>query len=488
MLRSIVLVVIVLCFSACQTQPKLNLQSADAMAACQNSKRVGATATLLKRIYGRQYLRLVTLNGATSYYLDQNNQQAGLEYELARKFSNYLGVKLHITTVGSYRQMVEYLRHGQADIAAASLVVSPQRRRELRFGPAYQYVSPLVIYRRGMPQPRTLGDLHPGSIAISALQPHAEYLQSLTPIVTGGVVRPVTVEGTSEDLMALVWHKKMDYTVVNSHEWLLTRHGFPELRAAFPVANPQPVAWAMPNGCDHSLAGKISRFFKIINKNKELAQLLERYFGHVNQFDYVGTVKFIQHIKGRLPAYRGLFEETARNQQLDWRLLASIAYQESHWDPKAVSPTGVRGLMMLTQKTATDLELNNRTDPKQSVYGGAVYFRQLMKRLPKAIVGPDRSWMALAAYNVGYGHLMDARAITRKRGGNANKWIDVKMNFPLLTQREWYKKTRNGYARGHEPVVYVENIRRYLHSLIYFTDEKQNQRLNTYAKVSLQNP
>lgn len=488
MLRSIVLVVILLCLSACQTQPKLNPQWADTVAACQDRRDVGATTTALKRIYARKYLRLVTLNGATSYYLDQNDQQAGLEYELARKFSNDLGVKLHITTVGTYRQMVEYLQQGQADIAAASLVASPQRRRELRFGPAYQYVTPLVIYRRGRPQPRTLEDLRPGHFAISALHSHEEYLQRLAPAASGGVVQPVKIEGTSEDLMALVWHKKLDYTVVNSHEWSLNRHNFPELRAAFAVANPQPVAWAMRPGCDQSLAVRVSRFFKMINKNKELAQLLERYFGHVNQFDYVGTVKFIQHIKGRLPAYRGLFEETARDQQLDWRLLASMAYQESHWNPKAVSPTGVRGLMMLTQKTAADLDLNNRTDPKQSVHGGAVYLRQLMRRLPKAIVGPDRSWMALSAYNVGYGHLMDAREITRERGGNANKWMDVKMNLPLLTQRKWYKKTRNGYARGHEPVVYVENIRRYLHSLIYFTDEKQNLRLNTYAKVSLQNP
>jgi membrane-bound lytic murein transglycosylase F len=158
---------------------------------------------------------------------------------------------------------------------------------------------------------------------------------------------------------------------------------------------------------------------------------------------------------------------------LDWRLLAAIGYQESHWNPNAVSPTGVRGLMMLTRNTAKSVQVTNRLDPKQSIEGGALFFRKMYQKLPRSIKKSDRTWMALAAYNIGYGHLMDARSITKKRGGNMNKWLDVKENLPLLTSEKWYCSTRFGYARGHEPVTYVNNIRQYYETLVWISQQTQ---------------
>ena len=124
-------------------------------------------------------------------------------------------------------------------------------------------------------------------------------------------------------------------------------------------------------------------------------------------------------------------------------------------------------MMMLTRRTAKELGVRNRLDPKQSIDGGAAYLAKLRKRLPERIQEPDRTWMALAAYNVGYGHLTDARKLSIKDGGDDKLWMDVKNYLPLLSQKKHYKNTKHGYARGNEPVSYVQNIRRYFDILAW---------------------
>jgi membrane-bound lytic murein transglycosylase F len=165
-----------------------------------------------------------------------------------------------------------------------------------------------------------------------------------------------------------------------------------------------------------------------------------------------------------------VFDQNPQNKHGDGRLLAAIGYQESHWDPAAISPTGVRGLMMLTRNTASVLGVEDRIDPAQSIPGGAKYLEQLKARLPSSIKEPDRTWFALASYNVGYGHVQDARAITEQMGKEPDLWAHVKDNLPLLAQHSWYSNTRHGYARGWEPVMYVENIRNYYDILVWLTE------------------
>ncbi len=176
-------------------------------------------------------------------------------------------------------------------------------------------------------------------------------------------------------------------------------------------------------------------------------------------------VRFQRHIETRLPQYRRQFEDVAKAYNISWTLLAAQAYQESRWDPHAVSPTGVRGLMMLTRDTASSLGIQNRTDPTKSIVGGAQYFRKLEKRLPRHIGKADRISIALAAYNVGMGHIKDAQHLARRMGKNPHSWDDLKTMLPLLTQKSYYETLRYGYARGWEPVQYVKRIRAY-HSLL----------------------
>ena len=142
-------------------------------------------------------------------------------------------------------------------------------------------------------------------------------------------------------------------------------------------------------------------------------------------------------------------------------LLAALAYQESHWDPQATSQTGVRGIMMLTQNTAESLGVDNRLNPAEAIDGGARYLADRHQRLPDTLPEPDRTYLALASYNIGRGHVLDARQLARELGKNPNSWEDMKDVLPLKADKRYYPQTRYGYARGYEPVHYVQRIRNY---------------------------
>ncbi len=179
-----------------------------------------------------------------------------------------------------------------------------------------------------------------------------------------------------------------------------------------------------------------------------------------NPGHYSGTGNFSGDVAAVLPQYRGDFEEAARRNGLDWRLLAAVGYQESRWNPAAESPTGVRGLMMLTTDTALDLGVD-REDGPQSIRGAGRLLQSLYEQLPPQIHEPDRTAMALAAYNQGIGHLLDARDVTVNRGGDPDRWSDVRDALPLLSDADWQKTTKYGFARGGEAVAFVDSVRQY---------------------------
>ena len=280
----------------------------------------------------------------------------------------------------------------------------------------------------------------------------------------------------SDELLILVWQQLIEYTIADSNELSVNRHIYPELKPAFDISEPEPLAWAFPLGEDNSLLDEAKSFFKEIKENGTLERLIDRYYGHIEDFDYVGTRRYQAHIEQRLPQFRNFIKEAADEIVMDWRLMAAIGYQESHWDPDAVSPTGVRGIMMLTRAAAKDMNVADRKDPEQSIRGGARYLARMLQRIPERVPEPDRTWLALAAYNVGHGHLEDARNLTQKNKGNFDRWVDVKENLPLLSQKKWFQQTRYGYARGREPVRYVDNIRTYYDILVWLTEQQpENQ-------------
>jgi membrane-bound lytic murein transglycosylase F len=429
----------------------------------------GRPPTILQQVQEHNELIVITRNGPTTYY-EGPNGPTGFEYELVKHFAEYIGVELRIVVPPNLNDIITLTAHGEVHLAAAGLTITEQRKEKVRFGPVYQEITPQLVYRSGSRRPKSPGDLK-GTLEVVAGSSHEERLQELQqeyPDLTW----TANADEDSEQLLGMVSDQLIDYTVMDSNELSVNRHYYPEVKPAFAISDPEPLAWAFPRGKDNSLLDTAATFFNKIRRNGTLDQLLERYYGHIGKFDYVGTRRYLQHIEQRLPAYRDTFMAAAEEVGMDWRLLAAIGYQESHWDPEAVSPTGVRGIMMLTRDAAKDIGIKNRRDPEQSILGGTNYLVRMLQNIPERIPEPDRTWLALAAYNVGLGHLEDARILTQKNKGNSDRWVDVKKNLPLLSQKKWFKQTRYGYARGREPVRYVENIRTYYDILVWVTEQE----------------
>lgn len=423
----------------------------------------------LDRVLQRGELVVAMRVGPTTYFAGPDGP-TGFEYELARAFADRLGVRLRVVVPDTLDELMSLVERGRVDLAAAGITVTEARRQRMRFGPPYKQVTEQVVYRMGSDRrPRSLEDLNGLRMAVVSGSAHAGRLAQTRgedPDLNG-------IETVDEDMGTLlkkVSQGELDLTVADSTELASLQRFYPELRAAFDISDPADLAWALPPGGDETLLDAMREFFAEIDSAGWLAQLKERHFGHVNVLDYAGTLTFVRQFEERLPEYVPLFQEVAHSYGMDWRLLAAISYQESHWNPRAVSPTGVRGLMMLTQNTAAQLGVSNRVDARESVMGGAEYFMNMHARIPSRIPEPDRTWLALAAYNVGFGHLEDARRITEAQGRNPDRWMDVMEHLPLLAEERWYRQTRFGYARGWEPVRYVQNIRSYFDLLVWLTD------------------
>ncbi|MCC2614973.1 membrane-bound lytic murein transglycosylase MltF [Aestuariibacter halophilus] len=430
--------------------------------ACEGPQRSNS----LQDVLDAGVLRVGTNYGLTTYYNGASGPE-GFEYELAAGFAEYLGVRLEVMPFYNLSDLFPQLERNHLDLIAAGITATEQRQSQFNFGPAYQAVSQKLVFKQGNERPRSTDDLT-GSLSVVAGSSHAETLRTLRD--AGATMNwQETDEKDAEELLQLVVDGELDYTIADSNILAVLRRRHPDLSIGFTVHEAQGIAWALNKKRDDALLAALIEYFGLIQNDGRLAALEDKYFGHVRQFNYVDTRAFIKAAQTTLPTYKNLFVQYAGD--LDWRLLAAMSYQESHWDPRAKSPTGVRGMMMLTLATARDMGIRSRLDAEQSIQGGANYFRQLLTRIPARIPEPDRTWFAMAAYNVGLGHLEDARVLTERQGGNPDLWVDVKKRLPQLRQKRFYKTTRYGYARGDEAVIYVDNIRRYYDTLVWLDSQ-----------------
>ena len=424
----------------------------------------------LERILKTGVLQVVTRNSATTWYIGPAGD-TGFEYELAEAFARHLGVQLEIVPVRRFSDILPMVARGEVDMAAAGITVMEDRRKLVRFGPVYQQLTEQVVCRRGGSCPKSPADLTGLDIEVIAGSTHAVALRDLAADFPGLTWKEISgVE--SEELMARVWNREIDVTVADSNELLVSRRYYPELTVAFDLSVERDFAWVFPPHADEALHEAVEDFFERIRQDGTLTELHERHYGGIRNMAMVDTPTFLRHVQERLPPLMPYFMEAAERFGMDWRLLAAIGYQESYWDPLAVSPTGVRGVMMLTRAVAGELGIEDRLDPRASILGGAEYFLWVRDRIPERVPEPDRTWFALASYNVGYGHLEDARIITQRLGGNPDRWPDLMDHLPKLSQSQWHEQTRYGYARGGEPVRYVQNIRGYHDLLVRVTDRE----------------
>lgn len=418
----------------------------------------------LEQIRADGTLVVLTRNAPTTYYLDRHGKPAGPEYELVSAFAESLGVEVEFKRLGTVAEILAALEAGKGDLAAAGLTVTEARRSRFRFGHSYQPVTQQVVCRRGGETPESVADLVGLDLEVIASSSYVERLEQLRADEHPELAWDETYDKTTEQLLVEVWAQRLDCTVADSTIVDINRRYYPELTAPFNLSRTQALAWALPwQRAD--VADAIEDWLDAFEESGQLAQWEEAHYGFFEVFDYVDTRVLIRRIDQRFPRFREQFAAAARQYDLPPALLAAQGYQESHWNPKARSPTGVRGIMMLTRITAKEVGVSNRLDPAQSIWGGAKYLARMRTRLPDSVVEPDRTWLALAAYNVGWGHLLDARKLSDDLGLDPDQWRNLRVILPKLSDPAFYEDLKYGYARGSEPVRYVQRIREYQHIL-----------------------
>jgi membrane-bound lytic murein transglycosylase F len=431
------------------------------LASCAQGPHLSA----LEQVRARGKLRVVTLNSPTSYYLGANGPQ-GFEFRLASAFAQRLSVKLEVEAVLDEEAMRAALAQDRADIAAAQISPDLAWRRIGLLTHSYGQVEQLVVQLRTRSHPRDVTELVGKRVVVRDESPQ---LAQLREIQHSGVPRLswTTEPSSSSDLLALLESGRADYAVVDANEFAFTRHLYPDAIVTFALPDSRSLQWVVrADGSD--LLAEADHFFAGAAESGQLAGIGREAQAESSSFDYDDAHRFRFDIATRLPQLQALFQEAAQITGLDWRLIAAVGYQESKWEMEALSGDGARGIMMLTTEAADTVGTKHRDDLNENILGGARYLAHVIATIPKHVPEPDRTWLALAAYNVGYGHLEDARVLTQKLGKNPDSWDDVRAQLPLLADAQWYLNLKRGYARGWEPAQFVQQVRRYLSVLEWF--------------------
>ncbi len=424
-------------------------------------KIISTLFLMLLSLYAQKTLNVLTRNAPTTFYYAADGTKAGFEHDLIMEFAKDNGYKVHFIIKNSIKELIESLENREGDIAAAGLTSTQGRRKKFLITPGYYNVQEQIVCGHNK-EPQDVADLKKYSIEIITKSSYVESMQTLKQKYP--YLKWRENEGyTTEHIFNEIDKKKVDCTVSDSNIIAINRRYFPHLHVAFAVSEKRQLSWMLPRKSDSfKLHAQISKWIMKFKKSRKFTRIKDRYFAHTAFFDYVDISIYHKRIKKVLPKYIDSFKRAGKKYDIDWRLLAAQAYQESHWNPKAKSPTGVRGMMMLTLATAKELGVTNRLNYRHSIEGGAKYMKNLMRRTSDGVKNrSDRYKFALAAYNIGMGHVFDAIRLANKIGKNPYNWTNMKKILPLLADRKYYKELRYGYARGSEPVKYVRRINNY---------------------------
>lgn len=433
--------------------------------------------TALQQVHERGELVVTGISGPTTFYQSSAGAR-GLQYELARLFAEELQVKLVLKDAGNTGSVLNAIRYNQTDIAITGLASDDPRLARLRTATPYMAVSEQLIQRLDKPLPASFDDIGSARIGVVAGSSEAQRLRSMARWRSD--IQIVELDGV--DPLALIERVDsgdLDYVAINSNEFDARRALFPNVGVSLNLQDVSELAWAFLKTRDQSLYAAAQTFLAKKQADGSLGRLVA-FYSQGDTFDPYSVRSFQRDVAQRLPRYQPLFEKNAQKHGMDWRLLAAIAYQESRWQPLAVSPTGVQGIMMLTNDTAAHMGVEDRTNVPQSIRGGAAYYQQILNALPSSVREPDRTWMALAAYNMGPAHIDRARARALKAGDNADKWLVVSQHLRTMAQ----EARRNGRnIPVGQALHYVQQVRRYYDSLLLATNHSGSE-----DRVALNSP
>ena len=408
----------------------------------------------LHKILKSGQITVITKNNPHCYYL-YRDEPMGFEYELAREFAAYLDVALNVKISENWKRMSHEIRNGNAALIAAGITITPKRQKVMAFSDGYMDIRQHIISRRNRAKIKNVNDLSGKTVHVQIATAYQERLEELRHQGIDFNIE-LHMDTPTEELIQQVAQGEIELTVADSNIARLNQRHYPRAVMAGAISEFQQLGWAVHPEA-HQLREKINSFFAAIKKNGRYEEIYNKYYGDVENFDYVDLRAFHRRIRSNLSRYSPFIKAAAKKHGFDWRLIAAQAYQESHLDPRAKSRAGARGLMQLLVSTARSLKVDDIYNPVDNINGGVQHLKNLYELFDSA-TGDDRLMIALAAYNVGQGHLQDARRLAIKKKFDPDLWESLSQTLPLLRYRKYYKNAKYGYCLGTEPVIYVKQI------------------------------
>ncbi len=416
-------------------------------------------ASKLEKIKTNEVLR-VAIIAHPPHYFNNRDEKRGYDFDLVYHYATKIGVKLKIIEATDSKKIVSLLEQNRVDIGITGSMPDSligNTKNAITYNDSEWY---LIGNRKNKFLPKSISEIKPNTIILGS-NSNANFIIDEMKKIHESIVFKKFKSNDLKKVLAEINNDNSKFGIINSDIYAYYQYLYPETKVIFTLPKKYPSRWLIKDNKELSFMYSINNFFIVLKKNANLKKIREIYFEHLDKFDYIDVSYYLNRINKKLPSYKKYFKKTAKYTVLDPRMVAAVSYQESHWNRKARSPTGVRGMMMLTLDTAERVGVKNRLNAKQSIYGGAKYLEILYKSFSNNIQEIDRLYFTLAAYNIGLGHLKDARSITKAQGGDPNEWNSVKKHLPKLSQKKWYRKTKHGFARGQEPIEFIRRVMLY---------------------------
>nr|WP_320117507.1 transporter substrate-binding domain-containing protein [uncultured Marinifilum sp.] len=422
----------------------------------------------LKHVKLRGKLRVMTDYNSTNYFI-YKGRTMGFQYDMLQALAKHLGVNLELTVNNDLRESFEALERGDVDLLGMNLAVTNQRIDKFNFTVPHSQSRQVLIQLNDSIQPVSYisnqSQLVGKDIHVSEASSFEERLKSLSEEL-GASINVIPEKMEVEQLISKVASGELKYTIADENVAIVNQTYYPEIDIKTTVSFPQNLAWALRKGANH-LTQDVNMWLIDFQKTKEYKRIYRKYF-HSSRIEAMLQSEYFTLKSGKISEYDDLLKEKSQIVDWDWRLLSALVYQESHFDPKARSWVGAFGLMQLMPETAYRYDVDTLSPARDNVDAGVKYLKYLSGRLDKTLDDKtDRLQFLLASYNVGLGHILDARRLALKNGKNPDQWKGS-VDYYLLNKSkpEFFNDpvVKYGYCRGEEPYLYVSKILdRYAH-------------------------
>lgn len=415
----------------------------------------------LQKILDTGVLRAVTLSRSTSYF-DYRGEDMGFEYELVEGLADFLGVQLEILSAKNVSHMIEMLENGEVDLIAYPITITPERKEKLLFAYHENITNQVLVQRKGKKgsiEVKDVSDLIGKEVSVVENTKYAHRLGNLNKELGGGIIiDTVSLSEDEESLIEKVSLGEIPYTVADNNIAKVNKTYYNNIDISVPISFSQRTAWAVRKN-EEELILKVDEWFDRCMSDYTYVYLYHKYFEHKKD---IGKGCPIYINSKKISVFDSLFKKYAKKIDWDWRLLASVAYQESRFNPKARSWVGARGLMQLMPATASryGADIESLEQPEVSVRVATEYMKRVENIFSYIEDKQERQKFVLASYNAGVGHVRDAMALAEKYGKDPNKWNDVKTFALMKAKPEFFNDpvVRHGYLRGDEVYNFVEEI------------------------------